>query len=77
MAIKLLDFENHWFSHLYSYMAAKSNWFHLHIEIAFALTSRMFLSRVSHQTFNIHFHKKASDPLTMLICIGTETLSLI
>lgn len=58
-------------------MAAKINLFHLHREILFALTSRLFLSQVSHQTFNIHFHKKASDPLTTLICIGTETVSLI
>lgn len=39
MVTKLLDFENHWFSHL----PAKINWSHLHIQIAFALALRIFI----------------------------------
>lgn len=34
MVTKLLDFENHWFSHL----PAKINWSHLHIQIAFCFS---------------------------------------
>ena len=53
MVTKLLDFENHWFSHL----PAKINWSHLHIQIAFALALRIFIFQVFPPKFQNPFAK--------------------
>ena len=72
MVTKLLDFENHWFSHL----PAKINWSHLHIQIAFCFSfENVYLPSFSTKVSK-YICKKCNSISIMLICMETKALFL-